>query len=258
MTSRTNVMRAASLGTALVLGLTGCALNGSTDDSGGQAAEPISVLAAASLISAFETIVEDFSAEHPEIAINPLVTGGSQELVQQVIAGAPADVIALASEPAGEPLEESGVATDFSVFAENTLVIVVQAGNPRDVQGLGDLTTGDLQVAKCAIEVPCGAATASLLELNNLEIMGATEETSVSAVIAKAELNEVDAAIVYRSDFVTSSGDLEAIEPALASEVVNRYPITSLGDNPGAAIFVEYVRSEAGTTVLEEAGLTVP
>ncbi|MDJ1372350.1 molybdate ABC transporter substrate-binding protein [Gulosibacter molinativorax] len=252
-------------GAALLFGTSGCAANGGAtpDESAGDAttanAEPLNILAAASLTQAFETIIEDFSAAHPDIEIAPLVTGGSQDLVQQVIEGAPADVLALASEPSAEPLAEAGVETDFSVFAENTLVIAVQPGNPKDIQGLDDLANNpDLKIAICAVEVPCGAATQKLLELNGLEITGATEETNVSAVLAKAELDEVDAAIVYQSDLVTSSADLEGIEPEQAAEVVNRYPITTLGENPNAAVFVEYVRSDAGSAVLEEAGLVIP
>lgn len=250
-------------GVALLFGASGCASNrpepDATDDTFESNGEAINILAAASLTQAFETIIEDFQAENPGVEINPLVTGGSQDLVQQVIEGAPADVLALASEPSAEPLAEAGVETDFSVFAENTLVIAVQAGNPKNITGLADLANNpDLTVAICAVEVPCGSATQKLLELNDLEITGATEETSVSAILAKAELDEVDAAIVYHSDLVTSSGDLKEITPEKADEVVNRYPITVLSDNPNAAAFVEYVRSEAGTAVLEEAGLIIP
>ncbi|MGO1544615.1 MAG: molybdate ABC transporter substrate-binding protein [Gulosibacter sp.] len=262
---RLRVGLAAVSGIALLWGVSGCAANGTDegetaapgDDT--SSAAPLNILAAASLTQAFETIIDDFSAEHPDIEIAPLVTGGSQDLVQQVIEGAPADVLALASEPSAEPLAEAGVETDFNVFAENTLVIAVQEGNPKNITGLADLANNsDLSIAICAVEVPCGAATQTLLELNDLEITGATEETSVSAVLAKAELNEVDAAIVYHSDLVTSDGALEEIEPEGADEVVNRYPITALGDNPNAATFVDYVRSEAGTAVLEEAGLIIP
>ncbi|SJM70999.1 molybdate ABC transporter substrate-binding protein [Gulosibacter sp. 10] len=239
-------------GAALLLGTSAC----SAQDGG--EGETLHILAAASLDQAFTQIIDDFSAEHPDVEVAPLVTAGSQDLVQQVIEGAPADVLALASEPSAAPLEEAGVETDFSIFAENTLVIAVQPGNPHDIQGLEDLEAEDLRIAICAVEVPCGAATEELLGLAGVEIAGATEETSVSSVLAKAELGEVDAALVYRSDVVTSSGDLEAVEPEQAAEVVNRYPITALGDSPAATAFVEYVRSEAGREVLEEAGLIVP
>lgn len=250
-------------GAALLFALSGCVLNSNETDAAegtaDESPEALNILAAASLTHAFETIIEDFQAEHPDIEINPLVTGGSQDLVQQVMEGAPADVLALASEASAEPLTAAGVETDLSVFAENTLVIAVQEGNPKQITGLADLAKNpDLKIAICAVEVPCGSATQKLLELNDLEITGATEETSVSAVLAKADLNEVDAAIVYHSDLVTSSGTLEEIEPENADQVVNHYPITVLGDNPNAAVFVEYVRSAAGTAVLEMAGLSIP
>lgn len=259
---RLRVALALSFGIALLFGASGCAAsegaNGEATGAGVEGGEPLNILAAASLTQAFERLIDDFAAEHPEIEVAPLATGGSQDLVQQVIGGAPVDVLALASESSAQPLAEMGITTDFEVFALNTPVIAVQPGNPHNIQRLEDLTNPDLSIALCAAEVPCGAATHELLELNDLEITGATEETSVSAVLAKAELNEVDAAIVYRSDLVTSNGDLEAIEPEHASDVVNRYPITTLGDNPDAAIFVEFVRSEAGSAVLEATGFVVP
>ncbi|HBS73265.1 MAG TPA: molybdate-binding protein, partial [Microbacterium sp.] len=42
------------------------------------------------------------------------------------------------------------------------LVIAVPAGNPGDVTGLADLADPATAVVQCAVEVPCGAATATL------------------------------------------------------------------------------------------------
>lgn len=247
----------------VVAALAGCA----TADEGAEATTaptqveqhaPINVLAAASLAEAFDEIIDEFEAAHPEFSVAPLVTGGSQELVQQILGGAPADVVALASEPSSQPLIDAGVETEFSIFAENTIVIAVQPGNPLGISSLADLADPSVKVAMCAPEVPCGAATQKILEAAGVTITGATEENNVPATLAKAELREVDAALVYRSDVHTSDAGLEAITPEGAENAVNRYPISTLSDAPGAAEFVAFVQSDAGRAALERAGLIVP
>ncbi|MFD2674638.1 molybdate ABC transporter substrate-binding protein [Gulosibacter bifidus] len=240
----------------MVLALTGCT-NAATD----AAHEPIEIFAAASLDKGFTEMMDAFKQEHPDAQFKPMVTGGSQELVTQINEGATPDVVALASEKSSKPLIEAGTVAEekFTIFAENTLVIAVAKGNPKGITDVTDLASRtDIKIAICAPEVPCGAATEKLLDLSNVKLEGATQENNVSATLAKAELGEVDAALVYASDVATSTADLEAVVPAKAGEVVNRYPIAAMSDNPDAQKFVEFVQSEKGKQILQKNGLTTP
>lgn len=252
--SRIAALVVTALSTAALI--TGC----SSAEPDAAAHEPIEIFAAASLDKGFTEMQEAFLAENPDASFAPMVTAGSQELVTQINEGATPDVVALASEKSAKPLIEAGTVTesDMQIFAENTLVIAVAKGNPKGINDLTDLTNGDLKIAICAPEVPCGSATEKLLKLYGITLEGVTLENNVSATLAKAEMGEVDAAIVYASDVATSEAPIEQVVPSKASEVVNRYPIMTLSDNPDAAAFVAFVQSETGKRILEENGLTTP
>lgn len=260
------VRAAAAAAIALTCALTGCGSVNNDANAGGHdgvhdaEGGPIRVFAAASLEKAFTEIQTAFKEEHPEVEFE-LVTGGSQELVTQLKEGADADVVALASEKAAQPLNESGAVNpeQWDIFAENTLVIAVQEGNPKRITDITDLANrDDIRVAACAPEVPCGSATEKLLDIEGVSLKGETRENNVSATLAKAEIGEVDAAIVYASDVATSEAPIEAIVPKHADEVVNRYPIVAYNGSYQGVLFSEFVRGEQGRKILVEYGLTIP
>src|SRR5690606_15380897 len=113
---------------------------------------------------------------------------------------------------------------------------------------LEDLGDPDLTVVLCAIEVPCGDASAELLELAGVTATPASFEQNVTAVLTKVAAGEADAGLVYGTD-VAGRDDVESITPAHADEVVNRYPIAALDDAPHPTVaraFVEFVLGEQG------------
>ena len=139
-------------------------------------------------------------------------------------------------------------------------MIAVPAGNPGDVTGLADLADPATAVVQCAVEVPCGAATATLLESAGVTVTPVSEEQNVTAVLTKVAAGEADAGFVYRTDAAAEDA-VEAIVPPEAADVVNRYPIAPLSgasDASAAALFVAYVLSEAGRDVLDEHGFGAP
>ncbi|WP_091229337.1 molybdate ABC transporter substrate-binding protein [Microbacterium sp. 3J1] len=253
---RTFVTVAAVTLAALALG--GCvspapSAPGSTADSdtGGE----IVVYAAASLADAFDEIGEAFTAAHPGAAFTS-VYDGSSTLVAQLAEGAPADVFAAADEAS---MQKAAALTDEStLFASNTLVIAVPAGNPADVRTIADLA--EVTTILCAPEVPCGAASATLLDLEGVRVDPASLEQNVTAVLTKVATGEADAGLVYATD-VIDRDDVEVIVPAAAAQVVNHYPIATLDDarNPdAAAAFVAFVLSDAGQAILADHGFGAP
>lgn len=246
----------------LVLALTGCAgavetePTPTTAPTSADALEgDLAVYAAASLAGAFDEMAEAFTAEHPDVRIVP-VYDGSSTLVTQIREGAPADVFASADEANMEKAEDAAI--DPELFASNTLVIVVPAGNPEDiadVAGLADVTT-----VLCASEVPCGAASAKLLDAAGVTIEAASLEQNVTAVLTKVETGEADAGLVYATDVIGRDA-VEAVVPENAADVVNHYPIAALADapNPEAAkAFVAFVLSDAGQAILAKFGFGAP
>jgi molybdate transport system substrate-binding protein len=150
---------------------------------------------------------------------------------------------------------------DPAVFAANVLQIAVADGNPAGITGLEDFTRGDLALALCAPEVPCGSAAADVFAAAGLTPEPDTYEEDVRAALTKVEIGEVDAALVYASDVVSAGDGVEGIAFPEAEDAVNRYPICVLADapNPAAAeAFVALVQSDRGQRALGDAGFRAP
>ena len=265
LTGRTAVSAATTLAALVLAGCASTGAGGATSstassDAATDAESTLTVFAAASLTEAFDELAATFEAEHPSVDVT-LSFGGSAALAQQVVEGAPVDVFASAAEPPMQAVVDAGLAADPVVFATNTLELVVPTGNPAGVTGLDDLADADLRIALCDASVPCGAASAKLLEQEGVVAAPDTLESDVKAVLTKVSLGEVDAALVYRTDVIAAGDEVEGIEVPGAGSVVNRYPIAALteaDDADAAADFVAFVTGDAGRAVLAEAGFGKP
>jgi molybdate transport system substrate-binding protein len=261
--------RTGALALAVAATLTGCGAGGAAGASGAfvsptpaavAAPSTITVFAAASLTEAFDILAARFEAEHPNVDVM-LNYGGSGTLAQQIVEGAPVDVFASAAEQPMQEVENAGLAADPVVFATNTLELVVPAGDPGGVTGLPDLGRDELRIALCDESVPCGAASAELLERQGVTAAPDTLESDVKAVLTKVALGEVDAALVYRTDVLAAGDAVEGVDVQGAASVVNRYPIAALaepGDPGTGAEFVDFVTGDVGRAVLAQAGFGVP
>jgi molybdate transport system substrate-binding protein len=220
----------------------------------------VTVFAAASLTDAFDAVAAEFEAEHPRVSVT-MNYGGSSGLAAQIVEGAPADVFAAANESTMQTVVDAGTAADPAIFARNTLVLVVPAGNPGGVTGLTDLARPDLAVALCDPAVPCGSAAQALLDIAGVTPAADTLEQDVRAVLTRVELGEADAGLVYATDADAAGRAVEVIAVPEAQEVVNRYPIAVLAGAPNsdaARAFVEFVLSGAGQRLLADAGFMAP
>jgi len=215
----------------------------------------VQVYAAASLQRSFDEIARAFERQNPGVTVSP-VYDGSSTLATQIGEGAPADVFASADEK--NMAKVAAQAPDPQVFAANTLVIAVPAGNPGRVSTLADLAR--VTTVLCAPEVPCGAASQTLLSNAGVAVTPASSEQNVTAVLTKVAASEADAGLVYATD-VVGRDDVEALVPEGADAVVNRYPIAALATAPNpdaAAAFVAFVLSDEGRTILTDAGFRAP
>lgn len=243
---------------ASALLLAGCS---GTTSSGAEPAQPLTVFAAASLQGAFDELAQDFEAQHPEYPIDPIVYDGSQALATQVIDGADVDVIAFANEASLEPVTDAGAADASTIFATNTLQIAVAPGNPLGISGLADLADPELSVVLCAAEVPCGAASHTLLDEAGVTVTPVSEETNVTSVVTRVSNGEADAGLVYATDIAAAGDALKGITPGNAGVAVNRYPIAVASTAPSphaAAAFVDFVMSDGGQKILHEYGFGQP
>lgn len=221
----------------------------------------VTVLAAASLTGSFEELGERLEEEHPDLDI-AFSFGPSSGLVEQVLTGAPADVLATAdARTMGNAVAGGVVDGEPAVFARNTLALIVPVGNPGSVQGLDDLARDELRVAICEPAVPCGAAAERLLAAAGVTAKPDTLATDVKEATSLVSLGEADAALVYLTDAVAERGAVETIEATQAAEFVNDYLVALLTDapNPEAAqVIVDAIIGEPGQRILGAAGFLGP
>lgn len=226
----------------------------------GAARQEITVLAAASLTESFAALAEGFERAHPDTRV-VLSFGASSTLAAQILQGAPADVFAAANEATMQRVSEAGRAPGPVPIATNTLQIAVPAGNPGGITGLADFADARRRIALCAPEVPCGEAAERVFAAAGVTPRPDTVESDAKATLEKVKLDEVDAALVYRTDVRVAGDVVDGVDFPQATEAVNAYPLAVLTEarNPdGARVFVDYVRGPAGRDVLAEAGFGPP
>lgn len=228
------------------------------------AKEELLVLAASSLTDAFQRLERELELKHPNIDVL-LSFAGSSALALQIDQGGAGDVLATANEEHLHKLVTAGLIQDSVVFAHNELVVAVPKSNPAKIERFEDLANAQ-RIVLGAPNVPVGHYADALLERAEVSV-GArfaqqarahvvSREANARLVLAKVELGEADAAIVYRSD-VRATGQARAIElPATLSERAT-YPIgvaTRSKHTALARTFIDYVLSGEGQAAMAANG----
>jgi molybdate transport system substrate-binding protein len=207
----------------------------------------VTVLAASSLTEAFGALRDAYDGN---VALS---FAASSALVAQANSGAPADVIVTADEASFEQVADVGAPT---VIARNRLAILVEHGNPKGIDGIGDLGRDDVVFVLCAPEVPCGKLGARALDEAGVTTEPSSLEENAKGVVSKLALGEADAGLAYVTD---ATEDVDAI--AFDGAPTNAYPIGVLGqstDADAAQSFVDFVASDAGQAILRDHGFLAP
>lgn len=227
----------------------------------GPASGEVLVFAAASLADAFEAIGAAFEHANPDATVR-FNFAGSQQLASQILHGAPADVFASADARQLQAVAEAGsVAGETRLFAANELAIVVERGNPLGIRGLVDLARADLTLVLPAEEVPAGRYARQALDWAGVEVVAASLEGDVRAVLFKVRLGEADAGIVYTSDVLAAGTTVDAVPIPPDHNVVALYPIAVLTGAPNrdaGRAFVTFALSAEGRGVLGRFGFSAP
>jgi molybdate transport system substrate-binding protein len=219
----------------------------------------VRVLAASSLTGAFQTLAKRFEALHPGSRVS-VSFGASSTLVRQVVEGAPADVLATASQSTMDTVTRAGLAAHpATIFALNRLQIAVPAGNPAHVTGLADFGNPRLRTVLCAKVVPCGSTALAALAEVGVTPHPASYAIDVKAALSTVASGEADAALVYRTDVLAAGKKVEGIDLPHEVSADTRYPITVIRPGTQAAQeFVDLVLSSDGMKTLRSAGFEAP
>ncbi len=258
--------RCCSVTILLAFVLAGCASSPGAGDSSAPS-RTLVVFAASSLTQAFEQLGSSFEAQHPGVKVT-FDFGGSQALLTQIEQGAPADVMVSADAKQMDALISGGYVTQArsQPFVTNRLVVILPASNPAGIAKLQDLSRPGLKLVLAASDVPVGSYSRQVLT-NMDTAFGSgfsaavlanvvSNEDNVKQVVAKVQLGEADAGIVYTSDAVAAP-QLKTIEIPPSLNVVAKYVIAPLSASHQldlAQAFVDYARSQAAQAVLAKWG----
>jgi molybdate transport system substrate-binding protein len=234
-------------------------------------ARTLNVFAAASLTQAFGEMGKAFEAANPGVSVT-FNFAGSQTLVTQIQQGAPADVFASASGTNMDAVVTDGFVDKAAPqnFLANILVAILPSNNPANVQTLQDMSKPGLKVVLADASVPAGKYARQILDNMSKDPSYGTDfsarvlanvvsnETDVKQVVAKVQLGEADAGIVYVSDAVAAP-TLKTIEIPADLNVVAKYPIAPLIKSANAELaaqFIAYILSTDGQATLKKWGFT--
>jgi len=259
----------AALAAVLAVTLSACG-GGSPGDSGasgGTGAAPapeartLNVFAAASLTETFTALKAQFETDNPGVTVQ-LNFGGSSDLAQQIVNGAPADVFASANDSTMKTVSDADLVDGQpTVFATNVLQIATVPGNPKGIATFADLARPDLTVVVCAPQVPCGAATEDVEKATGVTLSPVSEESDVKSVLSKVSTGNADAGLVYVTDVRSAGDDVHGVSFPEADQAVNDYPIAVVAGAPQADLgrsFVQLVTGDVGKKSLQAAGFGTP
>jgi molybdate transport system substrate-binding protein len=263
---RSTWIRVAILPAICLLVLAGCGDGGGAPASLSQG--EVVVFAASSLQDAFGEIATGVKAK---------VTysfGGSQALVTQLSQGARADVFASADGKNMQAAIAAGLVVSGTerALVTNKLVVVAAPGG-TNVSALTDLAKPGLKLVLADPSVPVGNYSLQVLDkLSADPAYGSafkekvlanvvSRENNVRQVLAKVQLGEADAGIVYTTDARAAQTATGSIEIPDKYNVIATYYIAPIKDamhQQTAGLFIEYTLSSEGQGILQQHGFGPP
>lgn len=220
----------------------------------------LTVLAAASLTESLNDDKARLAADSPRLSLS-YSFAGSQQLVAQVTAGAPADVVATADEDSMAKLVAAGLVETPRDFARNKLQIAVAPGNPKKVKGLGDLARGDLKVVLADPSVPAGKYGRQALDKASAAVKPVSLELDVKSVLQKVTSGEADAGLVYATDVKAAGAAATGVDVPDDQNVLAAYPVAVVkgtGNRGAAQAFVDQLFQGPGRDALLAHGFLAP
>uniref|UniRef100_A9A712 Molybdenum ABC transporter, periplasmic molybdate-binding protein n=1 Tax=Methanococcus maripaludis (strain C6 / ATCC BAA-1332) TaxID=444158 RepID=A9A712_METM6 len=245
---------------AVILLFAGC-----VSESPEETTTTITVSAASSLTDAMTDVAAAFEKDYPNINVE-LNFAASGTLRQQIEGGAPVDVFASASQKHVDLLQEQYLIENASrvTFAKNSLVLIVQIGNPLGIMSAEDLTTDN--VVKISIGNPETAPVGKYAKesLESMGLWGNLEEKTVYGenvrqVLTYLEAGDVDAGFVYMTDAKVAKDNTIEVITAIPTVTEISYPVCVLKASENkdeAQMFVDYLTGETGKQILTDYGFT--
>lgn len=230
------------------------------------------IYGAASLKSALAKVADAYATANPGTTLT-VSTDSSAALETKIEQGAPADVFLSADVANPQKLVTGGFAPGPVVpFAGNVLVVIVPRGNPAAIGNPGDLARTGVKIIGAGDGVPI-TKYASQLVANLASQPGypsdfaakyaaniVSREDNVAAVVAKIDLGEGDAAIVYATDAATSTNVTPITVPAAANvpATYGGVVVKTSANASATAAFLAWLAGPDGQAILASFGFLAP
>jgi molybdate transport system substrate-binding protein len=220
----------------------------------------MTVFAASSLTSAFNTAEQALEVDHPGFTAK-YSYAGSQSLMTQIINGAPADVIATANTTSMAQLVAKGLVNTPEKFCQNKLEIIVAPGNPKNIKSLADLVNPAIAVVIGDPSVPVGDYAKAVLTAAGLKLTPKSLQLDDAEVVQQVESGNADAALVFVTDVLSAGGKVTGVPIPDAQNKVGTYEIAVLKASSNMAAAQAFVTSAVSGDVqaeLKTAGFLPP
>ncbi len=232
----------------------------------------LTIYGAASLQGVLAKVKTAYEAADPGTTLT-ISTDSSATLETQIEQGAPADVFLSADTTNPKKLVDKSLAAGTPVtFAGNKLTIIVPTANPAGIKSPADLAKTGVKVIAAGDEVPI-TKYATMLVANLAKVSGypsdfaakytaniASKEDNVKAIVAKIELGEGDAGIVYVTD-AKASTKVTTVDVPDTANVPATYSgvVVKVSKNAAAAqAFLTWFAGPDGQAILSTFGFLPP
>ena len=232
----------------------------------------LTIYAASSLKAVMAKVQTTYEAANPGTMLS-ISTDSSAALETKIEQGAPADLFLSADTANPQKLVDKGLAAgSITKFAGNLLTVIVPVANPAGIQTPADLAKPGIKVIAAGDTVPI-TKYATQLVANLARQPGypadfvaqytaniVSKEDNVAAVVAKIELGEGDAGIVYVTDAKTSTKVTTVAVPD-AANVPATYGGVVVKASPNVApaqAFLAWLAGPDGQSILASFGFLSP
>ena len=220
----------------------------------------LTVFAASSLTNAFNTAENALEIDSPGFKAT-YSFAGSQDLVTQIINGAPADVIATANTDTMAQLTAKGLVETPVAFCQNKLEIAVAPGNPLGIRSLADLNNPGVKLVIGDPSVPVGEYVTDIEASDSIHFTPVSLQLSDAAVLEQLESGDANAALVFVTDVIGAQGKVTGVPIPSAQNKIGTYEIaavTASSNQAAAQAFVTSAVSGDIQTELLSAGFLPP
>jgi len=211
----------------------------------------LTVFAASSLTNAFNTAEKALEIDSPGFKAT-YSFAGSQDLVTQIINGAPADVIATANTDTMAQLTAKGLVETPVAFCQNKLEIAVAPGNPLGIKSLADLNNPGVKLVIGDPSVPVGEYVTDIEASDSIHFTPVSLQLSDAAVLEQLESGDANAALVFVTDVIGAAGKVTGIQIPAAQNKIGTYEIAALKASSNLTAAEAFATSAVSGSIQEE------